>query len=71
MFQQQISLEQVLAYIRQANDIQTNEIIKTLTIHYSEVYPDWDVTFLSLPKNNPSERKELLHSALSFLDNNL
>ena len=68
MFEKNVTLPQVLEFIRQADDCQVNEIIHTLSARYKEVHPDWEVTFLSLPKNNPTERKNMIQSALHFLD---
>ena len=65
MFQQEITLDQVLAYIHQTDDLQISEIIQTLVIRYREVYPDWDITFLSLPKNDPDERNNLIRYFLN------
>ena len=68
MLKQKTTLPQVLEFIRQADDCQVSEIIHTLVARYKEVYPDWEVVFLSLPKNNPTERKNMIQRALYFLD---
>ena len=68
MFKKKVTLAEVLEFVRQADDCQVNEIIDTLIARYKEVHPDWEVIFLSLPKNNPTERKNMIQSALHFLD---
>ena len=67
MFQQEITLDQVLTYIHQADDLQVNEIIQAIVSRYREVYPDWDITFLSLPRNDPEERNHLIQYFLTSI----
>ena len=64
MFFKKKSLTQVLKFIQQADDGQVSEIIQAIVARYGEVYPDWDVTFLSLPKNNPTERENIIQHFL-------
>ena len=68
MFKEKITLVQVLEFIRQADDCQVSEIIQGLIARYKEVHPDWEVTFLALPKNDPDERKNVIQGTLHFLD---
>ena len=65
MFRRKPTLSKVLEFIRQADDSQISTIIQALVSRYGEVYPDWDVTFLSLPKNDPEERKNLIQHFLN------
>ena len=58
------SSAQVLAYIRQAGSDQLNEIIQAVIHRYGQISPDWDVTFLSLPKNDPAQRQQMLRTIL-------
>ena len=68
MFRRKPTLAQVLTFIRQSDDTQANEIIHALIARYKEVHPDWDLTFLSLPKNNPTERQNMIQRAIEFLN---
>ena len=69
MFRKKLTLAKVLKFIHQADNSQVSEIIQALVSRYGEVHPDWDVAFLSLPKNNPAERENMIQSALHFLHN--
>ena len=64
MFRPKTDLDRVLTFIRKADDRQINEIIQALIARYGEVYPNWDVTFLSLPRNNPEERNNVIQHFL-------
>ena len=68
MFRRKPTLSKVLEFIRQADDSQISTIIQALVSRYGEVYPDWDVTFLSLPKNDPEERKNIIDYFLKFVN---
>ena len=68
MFRRKPTLSQGLTFIQQSDDIQANEIIQGLIARYKKVHPDWDLTFLSLPRNNSAERKEMIQRALEFLN---
>ena len=66
MFFRKLTLARVIKFIQQADDYQVNEIINTLQDRYRKVYPDWEVVFLSLPKNSPEERKNIIDYFLKF-----
>ena len=57
-------LRDTLMQIEKANDLEINEIIHALIRRYQKVYPGWEVVFLSLPKDDPAERKRILEHAL-------
>ena len=61
-----MSLENVLAYIQQADDDEINQIIDALTARYSRVYPDREVAFLSLPRNDRERRRRILEFVLKY-----
>ena len=60
------SLEHILSFIHQADDAQISEIIQALILRYGQIHPDWDVSFLSLPKNDPIQRQQMLRSILQL-----
>ena len=62
----QLTLSIVLKAIEQANDMQISEIIRAVIRRYDFVFPDWDVFFLSLPKE-PIERRSQLEHMLEHL----
>ena len=52
--------QELLNQIRQADGAALNDIAQALMERYHTLFPDDDVFFLSLPKNNPQERQRLL-----------
>ena len=60
MFRKKLTLAKVLKFIHQADDSQVSDIIQALVSRYKEVHPDWEITFLSLPKNNSTERENII-----------
>ena len=57
---------QVLTYIRQADTNELNEIIQAIVKRYAQISPDWETSFLSLPKNDPLRRQQILQSILQL-----
>ena len=51
----------VLASIEQADDTQISQIIRAVIRRYGLVFPDWDVLFLSIPKDPSQRRLQLVH----------
>ena len=51
----------VLASIEQADDTQISQIIRAVIRRYGLVFPDWDVLFLSVPKDPTQRRLQLEH----------
>ena len=60
---------EVVTYIQKANDWQVSEIIHAAIYRFNEVFPDWEGSFLSVPRNNPEEREKMLRSILEFHQN--
>lgn len=52
--------KELLSQIRQADAAALNDIAQALMDRYNVLFPNDDVFFLSLPKNNPQERQRLL-----------
>ena len=60
-------MEELLAQIERADDIQISRIIQAVIRRYSTVYPDHEVVFLSLPTNDPKERQMVLRNAMMMM----
>ena len=54
------SLQEVLSYIGQSSDHEIHEIMKAVQSRYSTRYPDWEVIYISCPRNDPKERDRTL-----------
>lgn len=64
---QQWMFHTLLKRIQKADDKEMNEIIHSILKRYRTVYPDWDVAFLSLPKDDTKKRAALLNAILDSL----
>lgn len=60
-------MREILEKIRRADDAEINEIIEAVTLRYQEVYPDWEVMFLSLPRNDPDACLRKLDQIADFV----
>lgn len=63
------SLDAVLAKIAQADDFEISQIIQAVVRRYRQVFPDWQVVFLSLPGTDQKARNKQLRETLMFLMN--
>ena len=61
------SLRIALARILNTNDHEIKQVVHAVIERYSLLYPDQEVTFLSLPVNDLAERQQVLASALELL----
>ena len=48
---------------------QLNDIVQALVARYAVLFPEYDVSFLSLPRNNPPLRRQQLAQMLPLLMN--
>ena len=60
------TIDDVLEYIDRTDDLQLSEIIRAIIGRYNEVHPDWEISFLSLPKNDPVQQEQMLQSILQL-----
>lgn len=66
MFHRKNTLDEILKFIDQADANQLNEIIQVVIQRYGQISPDWEVNFLSLPKNDPVRRQQMLQTILQL-----
>ena len=59
----------VLRQVAKSDDAQISQIIQAVISRYAEVYPGWDVSFLSLPKD-PAQRRKQVQRLIDLLENN-
>ena len=59
-------LEEVLAYIEDADALEIDPILNAITRRYCRLFPDWDILFLSLPRE-PEQRKHQLEQMLEHI----
>lgn len=58
----------VLTAIARASDAELNEIVQAVIRRYAQQFPDWDVLFLSMPKNDRQERQRSVEALCAFAD---
>ena len=63
------SSTEVLTYICQTDADQLSEIIQAIVQRYGQINPNWEVSFLSFPKNDPMQRDQMLRSILELHKN--
>ena len=64
------SFHSLLDQIETASDLEISEIIQAVIKRYHHVYPDWEISFLALPKD-PGERKSHLEAAVRKLSEDI
>ena len=60
-------MDDVLKIIRLAEDTELSKITLEIIARYSILHPDWEIVFLSLPKNDPGERERCIRAAAAML----
>ena len=60
-------MEQILSDIQQADSAQLNDIILTVVARYRQLYPGWEVMFLSLPKDDADLRRKTVDRVCALL----
>lgn len=58
---------EVFDWIEQADIPQLQEIMDAIQDRYALVYPDWDILYLALPKQDCTQRRDLLKKAYEKL----
>ena len=66
MFHRKNTLNEILNFIDQADSSQLSEIIQAIIQRYGQISPDWEVNFLSLPKNDPLRRQQMFQTILQL-----
>lgn len=57
----------LISQITQADDVEITEIIRAVIRRYTLVYPEWEVMFLSVPRE-ANARREQLEEMLRLLE---
>lgn len=47
-------------WIREADKEEIDSLILDINARYEELYPDWDISYVALPKKDVEERKRIL-----------
>ena len=65
----EITLQDILHRIGQADDFEINEIIAAVRSRFAANFPEWEVLFISCPKNDPIQRSQTLEFILNHFQN--
>ena len=62
------TLDSILAKIDMADDFQTDTMLQKLIQHYHQIHPETELITLSIPRNDPEERKNIYRWLLNYLE---
>ena len=54
--------------IRSASGEELQQLLLVLRQRYGELYPDEEVVFVSMPKNDRKERRRLMQAVFDFME---
>ena len=63
-----VSLEDILKFIKQADDKEISEIMEAVRCRFAVAFPDWEVLYLSCPKNDSVQRKQTLKMITKYFN---
>ena len=66
MFHRKNTLNEILNFIDHVDTNQLSTIVQAIVKRYGQISPDWEISFLSLPKNDPFRRQQILQSILQL-----
>ncbi len=59
--------ERLLEQIVQADCNMLNEIMDAVRLRYKTVFPEWEIIYLAIPKQDSQERREQLEAMIHYL----
>lgn len=59
-----MNLDAVIREIDQADSVETEVLMEVIFERKRQLYPDWDICYLALPKEDWEKRKKILHGIL-------
>ena len=60
-------METVFDRIERAGERELREIMDAVQDRFAVAYPQWDIVYLAVPKDDPNRRKEILQQAFDTL----
>ncbi len=67
LFLKQIVLSRIRKRIRSADGDELNQLLHTVIQRHQELFPDWELAVLSLPRRDEEGRSKALTDAISML----
>ena len=65
--QQDLPLSELVKAIHAADDTQIRLVIDAVIERFARMYPDWEILFCSLPKNDPEARRIHAQRLIDYL----
>ena len=65
----EIMLQDILLRIEQSDDYEITEIMDAVRKRYAVRFPEWEVLFISCPKNDPITRRQTMEFILRHFQN--
>ena len=62
-----MNVKSICKYISNADETSVDQILESAFNRRRLLFPDWDMIYFALPKNNSAERKWMLEQALEVL----
>lgn len=62
----EVTMQDVLARIEQADDAEINEIMAAVRRRYAAAFPDWEVVYIACPRENIPERRRMVDYYLNL-----
>ena len=62
-----MDVQMICEYISMADTESADRILDAVFARRRVLFPDWDMVYFALPKNDPEERKLVLKQALDIL----
>ncbi len=60
-------MEQIMERIKQANPEETNQLLNAAMDRKRELFPEWEISYLAMPKKNTSQWKRTLRLVYKYL----
>ena len=62
-----MNMKDVLAFIEDADEDTVNCILDAIFARKMDLFPEWDVIYISLPRHDKQNRRKILESALNMV----
>ena len=62
-----MAIREIVDYVEKATEEEVDCILNAVFQRRRKLFPDWDMIYFALPKNDPAERKRLLEQSLEVL----
>ena len=60
-------MQKLISAIMEADSAELSELIQAVTHRYRELHPDWEISFLCLPKNDEEARTQIIDAAFKMI----